>query len=232
MTEDEKVIVGMDLGLRSLVTLSTGEKYGGDVYEFTRRCMEEGGKAVGLWKCVVRAKMKTVPWWKFRKIIVENPPCDEEGCAFVAGGRGALNEFRYPLGYIKDQVKRYAREHDIVLVWLPPKGWSRVCLKCGERVYDYSKTREHRCPKCKLRMDRDTFSALKTLLFYYGIEKCALDELMRGYFVDDEEGVEWRHRNMEALGLKFASPEQREASKRAELEYLERDNKMKELAWS
>ena len=138
----------------------------------------------------------------------------------------------YPLGYIKEQVKRCAREHDVALVWLPPKGWSRICPKCGGWVYDYSKTREYRCSNCKFRMDRDVFSALKTLLFYYDIERWALDELTRGYFVDDEEGVEWRHRNLEALGIKFASQEQREDSKRAALEYLKENDKAKELAWS
>jgi len=231
MREDFRIIVGMDIGLKSLIALSTGEKYGGDVFDLAREAWNNGGSDKGLLKMVVHSKLRSVPWHRFKKIIVENVPCDEEGWAFVVGGRGAKDAFRYPLGYVKEQVRRFAKEHDIVLVWRRPGAWSKTCPKCEEKLYDTSRTREYRCSSCGFRMDRDTFSALRTLLFYYGIEKWVLDDVTKGYFASDEEGEEFRLRTLETLAGRPLPPEDREILKRGNLAYLESHNRLREVGW-
>lgn len=175
--------VGIDMGLTSLVTLSTGETV--STPQFTKRSAKALRRAQ---RAVARKKRNSKRQRKAnlrvarlharianqrrdfshklsRKLVDEHSHIafEDMNIKGLAGGMLAKSVHNAAWGQIVQHVQYKAEGAGAVVVLVDPRGTSQICPECGTIARKTLKVREHRCD-CGCSLDRDVAAARVILM--------------------------------------------------------------------
>lgn len=189
--QEVKSAVGIDVGLTSIVTLSTGEKV--EPPKFLRKseerlAMEQRRLSSRKKGSKNRTKQRTVVAKTHRKIRDRRSDFNHKL------SRSLVNRFDL-IAFEDLRIRNMVRNHHLAksiadaswnhlqsltaykaeeagthVEFVDPRGTSQECSSCGETVTKSLSVRTHRCEYCGLVLDRDHNAALNILKRYVGQE--------------------------------------------------------------
>jgi putative transposase len=184
MLEPCDLATGVDVGLASFATLSTGEKIGNP--RFFRTDEQALAKAQ---RCLAKAEKGTPARRKCRKVVAHiHERIANRRYDFCHQTARKLVNAHGVLAFESLQIPNMMQNHCLaksiadvawgtfvriatdkaacagrVAVQVPPAYTSQNCSRCGHRVPKTLSQRQHQCPICQLVMDRDQNAAINIL---------------------------------------------------------------------
>lgn len=195
---DPSRIVGIDLGITSLVATSHGE-----VIENPRHAAKAAAKLAAQQRVFARRKKGSASrnrarilvakthqhianqrrnhaWHVAKKLVAENDVIAHEDLDVKALSRGMLGKHVNFAGWtlLLYAIRCKAEEAGAVVVAVDPRGTSQQCSGCGTEVRKGLSDRWHKCPRCSASLDRDINAAIN--IRRRGVEALGTSVVTRG----------------------------------------------------
>lgn len=179
-TIDPSRVVGIDLGIATLIATSHGEiienpqhaarsaaKLKSRQQMFARRkkgsaSRRRAGKLVAKTHAHIANQRQNYAWHVAKKLVAENDVIAHEDLDVAALARAALGKHVKFAGWtlLLQAIRCKAEEAGAVVVAVDPRGTSQLCSRCGNEVRKGLADRWHECPHCGASLDRDVNAAI------------------------------------------------------------------------
>lgn len=173
-------IVGIDLGITSLIATSHGE-----IVENPRHAAKAAAKLAARQRVFARRKKGSASrnrarilvakthahiasqrlnhaWHVAKKLVAENDVIAHEDLDVAALAKGFLGKHVNFAGWtlLLHATRCKAEEAGAIVVAVDPRGTSQLCSSCGAEVRKGLADRWHQCPHCGASLDRDVNAAI------------------------------------------------------------------------